>query len=74
MWSIAAYPELEIAPGPVYGTWVAGPSPGTAHLVVDVKSLFDGTVSTFDEDVVFEVSYTTTIDGTTLQVSEDPAD
>jgi hypothetical protein len=74
VWTIAAYPELKIAPGHVYGTWVAGPSPGTAHLVVDVKSLFDGSVSTFDEDVVFEVSYTTTIDGTTLQVSEDPAD
>jgi hypothetical protein len=72
VWSIAAYPEVQIEPGPDYGTWVAGPAPGTAHLVVEVKSLFDGSVTTFDEDVVFEVSYTTTIDGTTLTVTEDP--
>ena len=72
VWTIAAYPELEIEPGTEFGTWVAGPVSGTAHLVVDVKSLFDGSVTTFDEDVVFEVSYTATIDGTTLQVTEDP--
>ena len=34
-----------IAPGHAFGTWVAGPAPGTAHLVVEVKSLFDGSVS-----------------------------
>jgi hypothetical protein len=28
-----------------------------AHLVVEVRSLFDGTVSTFDEDVPFTASY-----------------
>ncbi len=72
VWTIAAYPELEIRPGPEFGTWVAGPTAATAHLVVDVKSLFDGSVSTFDEDVVFEVSYTVTIDGTTLSVVEGP--
>ena len=74
VWTIAAYPELQIAPGQEFGTWVAGPAPGTAHLVVDVKSLFDGSVTTFDEDVVFEVSYTSTIDGDSLSVIEDPAD
>ncbi len=73
VWTIAAYPELQIGPGSEYGTWVAGPAPGTAHLVVDVKSLFDGSVSTFDEDVVFEVSYTIAIDGNTLSVVEDQA-
>lgn len=71
-WTIAAYPELQISPGASYGTWVAGPAPGTAHLVVDVRSLFDGSVSTFDEDVVFEVTYTATIDGSTLVVTENP--
>jgi hypothetical protein len=72
VWTIVAYPELEVGPGPDFATWVAGPAPGTAHLVADVQSLFDGSVSTFDEDVVFEVSYITTIHGTTLNVTEDP--
>ena len=74
VWTMAAYPELQIAPGSEFGTWVAGPSSGTAHLVVEVKSLFDGSVSTFDEDVVFEVTYTSTIDGTTITVTEGPAE
>ncbi|MEQ1737000.1 MAG: hypothetical protein ABL886_11435 [Rhodoglobus sp.] len=71
-WTIAVYPEVQISPGASYATWIAGPAPGTAHLVVDVQSLFDGSVTTFDEDVVFEVSYTATIDGGTLVVTEDP--
>jgi hypothetical protein len=71
VWTMVAFPDLEVEPGAEFGTWTAGPASGTAHLVVDVKSLFDGTVSTFDEDVVFEVSYTATIDGTTLRVTED---
>lgn len=74
VWTILAYPELQIAPGAEFGTWIAGPAPGTAHLVVDVKSLFDGTVSTFDEDVVFEVTYTSTIDGDTIAVTEGPVE
>jgi hypothetical protein len=75
VWSIAAYPELqEIEPGTAFGTWVAGPVPGTAHLVVDVQALFDGTVTTFDEDVPFEVTYTATIDGNTIMVTEGPVD
>jgi hypothetical protein len=72
VWTIAAYPEVEISPGPESGTWLAGPATGTAHLVVDVQSLFDGSVSTFDEDVVFEVTYLITIDGNALTVTEDP--
>jgi hypothetical protein len=34
---------------------------GTAHLRVDVKSIFDGSVSPFDEDVAFSVSYAITL-------------
>lgn len=71
-WSIVAYPEVdEITPGAEYATWTAGPAAGTAHLVVDVKSLFDGSVSTFDEDVPFEVTFLARIDGSTLVVAED---
>jgi hypothetical protein len=73
VWTIAAYPELRIEPGTEFATWVAGPVSGTAHLVVDVKSLFDGTVTTFDEDVVFEVTYTSTIDGDSIAIVEGPA-
>jgi hypothetical protein len=29
----------------------------TAHLVVDVQSLFDGSITTFDQDVPFSVQY-----------------
>ena len=36
-------------------------STGTAHLVVKVQSLFDGSISTFDADVPFTVSYSITI-------------
>ena len=70
VWSMVAFPELQIEPGTEFRTWVAGPTSATAHLVVDVKSLFDGTVSTLDEDVVFEVTYTITLDGNALAVTE----
>jgi hypothetical protein len=71
VWSMVVFPELTIAPGEEFGTWTAGPAGGTAHLTVDVKSLFDGTVTTFDQHVVVRVSYTCTIDGDTLQITED---
>ncbi len=63
VWSIVRYPEVTIVPGAEVGTWAVPPTPGTAHLVVDVRSLFDGTLSTFDEDVPFTVSYLLEIDG-----------
>lgn len=71
VWSMVVFPELPIAPGDTFGTWLAGPAGGTAHLKVEVKSLFDGTVTTFDQHVVFQVSYTCTIDGDTLHITED---
>jgi hypothetical protein len=54
-WSIAEYPAIEIVPAD--GAWLVSPTPGTAHITVDVVSLFDGSVSTLDEDVTFEVAY-----------------
>ena len=38
---------------------------GTAHLRVDVQELFDGSVSTFDEDVPFEVEFAIAFTGPT---------
>jgi hypothetical protein len=74
-WSIVEFPELTLQPGGESGTWVVPPTAATAHLVVDVQSLFDGTVSTLDEDVPFTASYFVTIgaDDTTLQISPVPA-
>ena len=71
VWTMVAFPEFEIVPGAEFGTWTTGRAPGTAHLVVDIQSLFDGTVSTFDQDVAFAVTYTATIDGDTLTLVEE---
>lgn len=56
-WDIATYPAVTLRPGTEPGTWLMPPTPATAHLVVDVRSLFDGTVSTLDENVQFTSSY-----------------
>jgi hypothetical protein len=58
-WSIAHYPKVSLKPGP-QGSWLMPSTDAAAHLVVDVKSLFDGRVSTFDEDVPFASSYVVT--------------
>ncbi|CAN5475303.1 hypothetical protein BH10ACT6_BH10ACT6_12630 [soil metagenome] len=54
-WSIVAQPRLAIVPGATFGSWAIPSTPGTAHLRVGVTSLFDGTSSTFDQDVPFRV-------------------
>ena len=59
VWSIAAYPVVAVQPGDT--GWQMPATAGAAHLVVDVKSLFDGTVSTLDEDVPFTLSAFVTI-------------
>jgi hypothetical protein len=56
-WRMSTYPAVVILPGPVAGQWIMPPTDAAAHLTVDVKSLFDGSISTFDEDVPFAVSY-----------------
>jgi hypothetical protein len=62
-WTIASYPVVTIVPGDTPGTWRVPETPGTAHLVVGVQSLFDGTRSTFDEDVPFTIGYLITFPG-----------
>lgn len=56
-WSITQYPEVSIRMGSESGEWIVPNTPGTAHLFVDVRSLFDGSLTTFDEDVPFSVNY-----------------
>lgn len=57
VWSITGYPQVQIVPGQERGTWIMPRSEGVAHLTVDVRSLFDGSRSTFDDDVTFTVAY-----------------
>lgn len=59
-WSIARYPKVTLVPGTEPGSWLMPATDAAAHLVVDIRSLFDGTVSTFDEDVPFTTSYLVT--------------
>lgn len=63
VWSIALYPEVDIVPGDSGGTWLVPPTMAAAHLTVDVRSLFDGSVSVLDEDVPFTIEYTITLSG-----------
>ncbi len=67
-WSMTAYPKVTIAPGSEPGTWVVPEAQAAAHLVVDVRSLFDGSVSTFDEDVPFGLSWVMTINGDRIDI------
>lgn len=63
VWSMVEYPAITLQPGVDFGTWQTVRVPATAHLVVDVQSLFDGSISTFDQDVPFQVSYLVSIVG-----------
>ncbi|WP_167046642.1 hypothetical protein [Salinibacterium sp. ZJ454] len=68
VWSLTAHPQVTIMPGAERGTWQMPPTGGVAHLTVDVRSIFDGTRSTFDGDVPFTVQYLITFqpDGSLL--------
>ncbi|MFM9877616.1 MAG: hypothetical protein ACKVOG_07180 [Rhodoglobus sp.] len=57
-WSIVDYPKVTIIPGSEPSQWRMSQASATAHLIVDVKSLFDGTVSTLDENVPFSLRAT----------------
>lgn len=59
-WSITDYPQVTLVPGPEPASWLMPRTTAAAHLVVEVRSLFDGSVSTFDEDVPFTTSYLVT--------------
>lgn len=70
-WSIVEYPELEVEPTRTFGEWEVPTAHAVAHLVVEVQSLFDGTVSTIDEDMTVPVRYRVTIepDDRTLRIT-----
>jgi len=58
-WSIASFPVVTLAAG--QNTFEMPPTVGKAHIVVDVRSLFDGELTTRDEDVPFTVALSVTI-------------
>lgn len=59
VWSIAEYPEVALTGGE--SSFDMPATTGQAHIVVDVQSLFDGDLSTRDEDVPFSVGISVTI-------------
>jgi len=61
-WAMVSDPSVTIVPDATSGNWLVPTATGTAHLVVKVQSLFDGSISTFDADVPFVVTYAITID------------
>ncbi len=56
-WSMVTYPTVAIVPGTDSGSWLLPTTDATAHLVVAVRSIFDGSLSTVNEDVPFTVKY-----------------
>jgi hypothetical protein len=69
VWSMVSYPKISIRAGDTEGSWLVPETEGTAHLVVQVKSIFDGKLSTFDSDVPFTVSYEITFPNNQLTIT-----
>jgi hypothetical protein len=61
VWAMVNDPPVTVVPDHTSGHWLVPSAVGTAHLVVKVQSLYDGSISRFDADVPFTVSYTITI-------------
>ncbi len=59
IWSIAEYPVVTLAPGETM--FEMPDTVGQAHIVVDVQSLFDGEMTTRDENVQFAIGLSVTI-------------
>jgi hypothetical protein len=57
-WKMVSDPPVAVVPDRASGNWLVPDATGVAHLIVKVQSLFDGSITTFDEDVPFDVSYT----------------
>ena len=59
-WSMVKYPAVTLVPSSSPSQWTVRSMPGTAHLKVQVKSLFDGSISDLNEDVAFVSAGTVT--------------
>lgn len=60
-WSIAAQPAVSVEPDGAH--WRIPPADAVAHIEVDIRSLFDGSIQHIAEDVPFQVNGTVTILG-----------
>lgn len=70
-WSIATYPVISIVRGDTPGEWLVDGGSGSARIQAEVRSLFDGSVSTLDETVPFTLVWALTVtasDGVTISV------
>jgi hypothetical protein len=54
VWRIDASPQVTLVPGE--STFEMPPTDGVAHITVELQSLFDGTVYTYEEDVIFTLA------------------
>ncbi len=54
VWSIVESPEVTLVPGDT--AFEMPPTPGVAHISVEVQSLFDGTFSTLEQDEGFTLA------------------
>ena len=57
VWSMVEYPTAVVAATDAVGVWKTEPAHAVAHVKAEVKALFDGTVSSLDEDVPFSTGY-----------------
>lgn len=60
VWSIATQPQVTVAPDDS-GHWMIPTVDAVAHLEVEIKSLFDGSIQDVSEDVPFQVNGTIVI-------------
>ena len=58
-WSIAAQPTVTVVPDG--GHWKIPPTDAVAHVEVEIRSLFDGSVQDVSEDVPFQVNGSITV-------------
>ncbi len=68
-WTITELADAEVAPGDRVGVWTVPAVEGVARLQVEVQSLFDGTVSTLEEDVPFTAGYDIAFEGSSVALS-----
>jgi hypothetical protein len=64
-WSIVQYPKVAVVPNGAF--WAIAPAGGIARIEMDARSVFDGSVIHYDEQVTF------TIDGTVDILADDTA-
>lgn len=62
-WQIVSSPIISLQPTATPGEWTTPTAPGVARLIVDVKSIYNGEVDTFDEPVPFSIGFTVTFVG-----------